>query len=342
MEEELRAYPLVMALMKRSRLRWRWIMVAVAALLLLLPVLLAYLDGVFTGLSHWNLWRSFLDGPVLIIYFLWVFPFLWRLWWRSVQALQSPLPEDEGNSNRLEVEILIPNRRREWASMIVGAVFWLSLWQPWGWGGRWEPGAIWLAAYDVVTQTILFSLVSFLVYSLFTATRHLNRLGSQYLNLDIFDTLTLAPIARSSLGFFFAIIGGISLSLVFQTQADLLMWNNITIWVIMICFAVLLFFMSMWSVHTAMDKAKNHELILIRQHLARASRELRERMSRSELNDVSQLSSTIAAWVSYERRIREAPSWPFSAGIIRRLAASVLVPGVVYLIKIMSGLGLRL
>lgn len=81
--------------------------------------------------------------------------------------------------------------------------------------------------------------------------------------------------------------------------------------------------------------------LLVRQYLATASRELRERMSQSELKDVSKLSSTIAALVSYERRIREAPSWPLNASIIRRLLASTVVPVVVYLIKIISGLGLR-
>ena len=90
-----------------------------------------------------------------------------------------------------------------------------------------------------------------------------------------------------------------------------------------------------------MAKAKRRELDLVQKHLKAASRELRERMSQSELKNVSELSSTIAAWVSYERRIREAPSWPFNAGIIRRLIVSTVVPAIVYLIKILAGLGLR-
>jgi len=56
---------------------------------------------------------------------------------------------------------------------------------------------------------------------------------------------------------------------------------------------------------------------------------------------MEELSSTINAWVNYERRIKETPEWPYNAGIIRRLLASTVVPAVVYLIKIISGLGLR-
>lgn len=64
MAEEPRALPLGHGADEAfSGLRWRWIMGVVAALLLLFLVLLAYLDSVFTDLSHWSLWRNFLDAP---------------------------------------------------------------------------------------------------------------------------------------------------------------------------------------------------------------------------------------------------------------------------------------
>jgi len=335
------SYPLLMELVKHSRLPWYWVPVVIAVVLLMVLVLVAFLDGAFTNLSEWSLWRDFLDAPVLIIYILVVYPFIWRLWWQSVQALQSLLPVDEGDLNRLEMEVPIPNRRREWVAILIGVVFWLSLWQPWGWDGRWESGAIWLSVYDAVTQPILFGLLSLLIYSSFTGSQYLSRISRQPLNLDIFDTGILTPIAHSSLGLSLAFIGGISLSLIFQTQEDLLSWNNLTVWIFLVCFTVLLFFLSMWSAHSTMVKAKRGELDLVQKHLKAASRELRVRMLQGELNNVSELSATIASWVSYERRIGEAPSWPFNASIIRRLLASTVVPAVVYLIKIISSLGLR-
>ena len=122
MTEEPRAYPLVMELMKRSRLGWRWVMVVVAAFLLLLLALVAYLDGVFTDLSHWEFWRNFLDGPTLILYVLVIYPPIWRLWWRAVRSLQALLPVDEGDLKQVAVEVPLPNRRREWLFVIIGAV----------------------------------------------------------------------------------------------------------------------------------------------------------------------------------------------------------------------------
>ncbi|HEY86968.1 MAG TPA: hypothetical protein G4O06_02910 [Dehalococcoidia bacterium] len=341
MAKEPGSYPLLMELVKYSRLPWYWVTVMIAVVMLLVLVLVAYLDGDFTKLSEWNLWRSFLDAPVLTIYILVVYPVFWRLWWQSVQSLRSLLPIDEGSSKRVAVEVPLPNRRWEWASMIIGAVFWLSLWQPWGWGRRWEPGAIWLSAYDVVTQMILFGLLSWLIYSSFTASRYLSRLSRQHLNLDIFDTGVLTPIARSSLGFSLAFIGGISLSLVFQTQEDLLMWNNITVWVILVCFTVLLFFLSMWGTHSTIAKAKRRELDLAQKHLKAASRELKERAADGSLKGMVELSSTINAWVTYEKRVKEASTWPFNAGIIRSLAMSVLVPAAIYLMKIVGSFWAR-
>jgi hypothetical protein len=170
---------------------------------------------------------------------------------------------------------------------------------------------------------------------------YLNRLSRQHLNLDIFDTGMLTPVARSSLGLSLAFIGGISLSLVFQIQEDLLMWNNITVWVVLVCFTVLLFFLSMWSTHSTMTKAKRRELDLVQKHLNMVSRELKKRAADDSLKGTVELSSTITAWVTYEKRVKETPSWPFNAGIIRSLAMSVLIPAVVYLLKIIGSFWAR-
>ena len=341
MVEDPSYYPLIMLPMRRSPLPWRWIVALVAVLLLLLLVLMAYLDGAFTGLSEWILWRHFLDGPTLVVYALVVYPPLWRLWLRAAQSLQALRFTGEGGSNGVAPEVPRPNRRCEWASLTIGAVFWVSLWQPWGWSGRWEPGAIWLSVYDVFTQTVLFGLLGWLLYSSFVGNRYLGQLSRQHLHLGVFDTGILMPVGRSSLGFSLAFIGGVSLSLVFQTQEDLLMWNNITVYVILVVFTVPLFLLSMWSAHSTMARVKRRELDLVQEHLRAASRGLREQTEDGGLKGTEELFLTTSALVNYERRIKETPEWPFDASIIRRLVASILVPGGVYLIKVLSALGVR-
>jgi hypothetical protein len=273
------------------------------------------------------------------MYILVVYPFIWRLWWQSVLSLQSLLPIDERDSKRAKVEVPVANRRWELLAILIGAAFWLSLWQPWS--ESWRASVMWISAYDVVTQTMLFGLLGWLIYSSFTGNQYIRRLSRQPINLDIFDPGVLTPIARSSLGFSVAFIGGISLSLVFQTPEDLLLWSNITVWAILICFTVLLFFLSMWGTHSAMAKAKTRHLNLARKHLAGFSHELEDRVAQGQLVGMSDLSSAISALVTYEKRVKETPTWPFGVDIVRRLAMSVMMPAAIYLIKIIGSFWAR-
>ena len=109
----------------------------------------------------------------------------------------------------------------------------------------------------------------------------------------------------------------------------------------LVCVTVLMFFLSMWSTHNAIANVKKRELALARKHLTAASRELKERAAEGQLTRAEGLSSTISLWTTYQRLVKETPTWPFNANIIRRLIASMVVPAFVYLIKILAGLGIR-
>jgi len=339
MAEEFRANNLINALMRGCRLPWFVTTAIFAVVLISLLVLAAYLDGILTVLSNWLFWRELLDSPVMTIYILVVYPFVRRLWERAIQAIQ-PLLSEDGEFERMLKQIIEPKRRWEWTALLAGAVFWLLVSQPWN--ANWVPGEFWLHVYEIITFPILFGLLGWLIYDSLKGARMLGRLSHQELNLDIFDGGVLSPIAYYSLSVSLAFIGGISLSLVFQTPKSLLMWNNITIYAVLVGATILIFFLSMWSAHNAMARVKRGELSMVRRQLAEASRELKELTAQGQLKGMEGLSSAIAGWVTYERRVQEAPSWPFNASIIRRLMASVLVPAIVYLIKILSGLGLRL
>ena len=337
MTEELRTYPLVMALMKRSRVPWYWATAALAVLLLLFLLLTAFLDRSFTDTRNWNFWREFLDSPVMITYILVVYPLMWRLSERAINALQTILPLEEGSTGR-QLVTPIPDRRREWIATFIGAIFWLALQQPWGWSWSEAP---WLHTYVFISFSLLFGLLGWLIYSSLTGARQFSRLTRQNLKLDIFNTRVLAPVAHSSLGVSLAFIGGISLSLVFQTQESLLVWYNILIYAVLILATIVIFFLSMWSTHNAMVDAKKQRLNLVQEYLVGASRKLEDQVVTGQSEGKEDLSVNITAWLNYERRIKEVPEWPFNASIIRRLLVSTLAPVAVFLIKVFSGLGFR-
>lgn len=332
-----RAENLLQSLMRLSRLPWYGTTAVVAAVLVLLFILVAYLDGDFGRLSEWGFWQGLLDSPVLIVYILVVYPFMWRLWKRAVRTFQPLMPDD---SKRLASGLPVPNRRREWLAFFIGAVFVLLLSQPWTWElGSSEP---WIPLYEIVTFSLMFGLLGWLVYSGLATTRYIARLSRQELELDIFETGVLAPIAHWSLSTSLAFIGGISLSLVFQTRESLMMWQSFVIYSVLLAATVLLFFMSMWSTHQAMARAKKRELALAQKHLTAAYRELKERVTQERMEGAEKLYATLTAWSTYERQSKETPTWPFNASIIRRLAVSGLLPGLVYLLRLLFGARLGL
>jgi hypothetical protein len=332
-------YPLIEALIKRSRLPWYWATAVVAAVLLLFLILATFLDGIIDDLATWRFWQNHLEELVVISYILVVHVFMWRLRERTIQTFRPLLPLDEDDFNRLAVEVATPKRRWEWTSVGIGVGLAVGLGQPWNL--PWGPGELWWSVYLVITGTLYNGLLAWLIYDTLAGAVRVNRLSRRDLKLDIFDTELMIPIARWSLGISLAFVGGISLSLVFGTREQLLRWQSITMYVILICVTVLIFFISMWSAHNAMAGAKKRELDLAREHLAAASRELKNQTVRGQVGGMERLSSTITSWATYQRLVKEAPAWPFNAGIMRRLLASIIVPAVVYLIKILAGLGLR-
>ncbi|MFC2062977.1 hypothetical protein ACFLS8_03445 [Chloroflexota bacterium] len=339
MTEEVHKYNLLQMLMKKSRLPWLWATAMVAVVILLLGILAVFLDGEPTKLLNWGFWQSNVVGLVLIIYMLVIPIFMWRLRERAIQAFRLLLPLDDDTFNQLATEITTPKRRWEWTSVLVGIGVAFVLGQPWNLG--WGHGELWLSVHMVITNVVSNGLLAWLIYDTLTGAVRINRLSRRDLKLGIFDIELLTPIALWSLGISLFFIGGISLSLVFGTWEELLRWQSITTYAILICVTILIFFLSMWSAHNAMVEAKKHKLALARKHLMAITQEMEDQTVQVQTNEMQSLSSTVTSWATYHRLVQESPTWPFNAGIIRRLLASTIVPAVIYLIKILSGLGLR-
>jgi hypothetical protein len=323
---------LLQMVVKRSRMSWYWFTAALTMALLVLFILAAVLDGATGRFSQWEFWREFMAGPVIIVYIFLIFPYMRRLGEKATEAFRQLLFHEEDIHDS---EKSIPDRRWEWATFSAGAIFWILIVRPWDW--EWGTDGPWLYLYILISASLLFGLLGWLIYYAIVESRYLNRLSRQELKLDIFETSALIPVARASLGTTFAFIGGISLSLIFQTVDSLLSWQNITIYAVLVLATLLIFFFSIWNTHRTMTMTKHNELILVQTRLEEAIRRLRESTVYETADDISGLHAAVAAWGTYENRVREAREWPFNALILRRLAASVLVPGIVYLIKVLVG-----
>jgi uncharacterized membrane protein len=335
MTTEAQSQPLLVALMQRLNISWRWATVVIAGILFLLLVLAGYADGAFGQQFEGEFWRV-VQSPVIIIYILAIYPFMLRLWKPAVEAFRPLVSMGENQFNRLSAEITALNRRREWIALFIGFLFLLVLARPWVGIERWTD------AYHLATLMIMFGLLSWIIYTSIKGSRSIARLGKQNLKIDIFNTKLLAPVARMSLVNSLAFVGGISISLIFQTQESLREWTSVVIYSVLVIATIIIFYISMWSLHKIMARAKRNELEVAQKYMTDMSRKLKERITKGQIEDMEELSSAVAGGAAYERRVKEAQEWPFNAGIIRRLFASILAPVSVYVIKIFSTLGIQI
>jgi len=332
-------YPLVEAAIQRSPLPRLWTVTIVAGVLLLLLILMAYFDGILSKLFDWSELRYVLFFIFFITYVLAVYPFMMRSREQAVLAFGPLLSLKDDASNKIVADVTKPNRPREWIIFIVTiAVFIGGFIQPWTLD--WTSGYFWLTVYFVITVTIVYGLLGWLIYDTLLGIVRISRLSRQDLKLDILDTEMLVPVARWSLGISLVFVGLITLSTIAMWEI-MLDWRTITGFVITICITLVIFFLSMWGAHRAMSEVKKNKLATIKRHMSAISSEVDERMALDNFSGTQELSSNMAVLVNYQRLVQEAPTWPFNAGIVRRLLVSVLTPGLVYLLKILSQAGIQ-
>lgn len=332
MSEYTDNYPLLESFTKSRKIPRYAIIAGITFILVLFLVVVSFLEGSFSSGINWNFWRLGLQ-PAIIVYILVVYSFIQKLWIRVLGSLDALLPQTE--KSEILNNIARYNRHWEWCSLLLGVVFFLSLGQPWNWDMNW------FDVYSLVTNVIMFALLGLLIYSGISSTARLAKINHTYLEVDIFETRSLVPVAQWSLSVSLAFIGGISLSVAFQPFENLRQMQNIIIYSILICVTILLFFTSMWSTHSVMASAKRRELTMVRENLDLHRKQLKQQPSVNINDKREKLYSAIVVWNNYEKQVREAPTWPFNAGILGRLLVSSLVPAVIYCIKIVLGLGVR-
>lgn len=335
-----RKYPLIEAAIRRSPLSRSWTIAAVAGVLILLLLLMASLDGALSTLFDWSELRYIPFFIVMIAYFLVVYPYMMRSREKAVLAFKPLLSLEDTAFNEVAANIAKPNRRREWIAIFLGVAFFLgALVQPWNMD--WESGFLWLTVYFIFTVTIVYGLMSWFIYDTLTGIVRVSRLSRKDLKLDILDAETLVPVARWSLVMSLVFVGLFLMGVIGMWEI-ILEWQTITGFVITIGITLLIFFLSMWTAHGAMNEAKNRKLAEIHRHIKRLSGEVDERMVGNQFSTTEKLSSTMSILVNYQKIVKDAPSWPFNAGVIRRLFASILAPVAVLLVKILSQVGIQL
>jgi len=185
----------------------------------------------------------------------------------------------------------------------------------------------------------MFALLGATIYGSVMRSRQLAAFLRSGLELKVFDGHLLAPFAQWGQGLSLVFVGGISLSLLFQSYQSLRSIESVIIYVCLIGVAMTLFFMSMWTVHVALASAQSKELAKVRSELAVAREALVRERDREAATAVQNAYLPVVILGLYERQVLNASTWPFNLAIVGRVFASVGAPLAVYLLKLALGVG---
>ena len=299
----------------------------VGLLLVLLLVLAAYAQGGLAVGGRLGLWQLGL-APAIVVYVLGVYPLLQERWVPAIDALR-PLAARPEFIDRAH-----PVRQRgEWAALLLGAAFavWVS-------SASWSTEGRWLAGYVLVSNIVMFGLMALAIYGGLLRSRQLTRIVGAGLQLDLFDRQLLTPLARWGQSVSLAFVGGICLSLLFQSYEILTTLRGVVIYSIMVIVSLTLFFTSMWSIHGALVAAQERELAVVRKHWNQARLEARHGLAQASAGEAARLYEPVVVLGAYESQLLAASTWPFNPKIVKEVVASLIAPVLIYGLKVALGL----
>ena len=302
-----------------------FIVVLALALVLLLAAAVYAHGGIGERVGS-GLWMLGLD-PVMIVYILSVHPFMHRRWERAMHSLESLMPH-AGARRPMPASL-----RGEWAAMLPGTLVGLAI-------ARRLPGAEgWLWLYSEASSALLFALLAAAIYGSLVRSRQLAAHSRAGLELNVFDGHLLTPFAKWGQSLSLVFVGGISLSLLFQSSASLRSIEGVIVYGSLVVVALTLFFMSMWSIHVALARAQDKELARVRSDLAAAREALLRHRSADAAGTVEDAYFPVVVLGVYEQQVLQASTWPFNPAIVGRVFASVGAPLGVYVLKLVFGVG---
>lgn len=301
---------------------------ALVAGVLALPLLVAWrTPGLWADVPKQGLWPLAM-APAMTAFILAAHPWLQRRWQVAIDALR-PLSRQPEIVDHAFMGFDVG----AWIALLLGAALavWISL------SIR---IAGWLFVHVLVSHVVMFGLIAISIYDGLRRVRHVKRVVAAGLALDLFDRQSLTPLARYGQSASLTFIGGISLSLIFQSAVTLFSVVSLVTYAILVTAALTLFFTSVWSIHSALVAAQERELVALRQHWRRARADLQRQLDGSVggAEDAARLYGPAVVFGTYERLVLDASTWPFDPRIVKQVAASLAAPVLIYGIKLAAGL----
>jgi hypothetical protein len=299
----------------------KWFYLAVGLLLFLLPVGIAYLEGIVDLIFVSGIWRNLFIQPVLIPYVLILSQPLQHTREGVAQALRPIVQIDDQGFRNLVKRSCGVNVIGELVGFVMGASFILLINR----GFEVHQDAYWSSLYSYLTGVLMWGMIGWITYGAFSLSRLNRELLRQPLEFDLFDPKPFEPIGRQSLTLSMVYIGGITLSLFFTIDPNSSF--QISTWVIygsLLLVTVLVFFLNMLHTNRVLTGAKKQMLEGVERGMAKALYRFQELPSGGEGTHL--IAAEINAWAIFKKEVKETRVWPFNTEILHSLLVSILTP----------------
>mgnify|MGYP001820897375 CR=1 FL=1 len=306
-----------------------WPQIALAAAILALLALAAIsLDQLWPAVWQDGYWSIILTAPTVIIYILIVSHVMVPFQANAVNSLRRISSLEDAAVDQLIQQTEAHERKWAVPALALGFAFGFIATSPWSNGDRFS----WLMWYLALVNGLMFALIALVIQTSLASSRLTSHLQQQPLDFDIFYTAPFLPIGLHSLISALAFIGGSTIVIFFSAIGRQgLILVDLILHGILILITLLIFFLPMRQTHRVLRDAKLEEQRKLRRQLAAAYRRLEQMTLEEKQEDILNFATEVNLWQGYEERLKSVPTWPFNAGILRTLFASILLPILVTL-----------
>ncbi len=306
---------------------WRQIAVA-AAILALFALAAISLDQLWPDVWHDGYWSIILTAPTVIIYILIISHVMVPFQANAIHSLRRISSLDGAAVDQLIQQTEAQEHKWAVPAFALGFAFGFLATSPWSNAD----GFSWLMWYLALVNGLMFGLIAFVIQTSIASGRLTSQLQQGPLQFDIFDTAPFLPIGFHSLISALAFVGGSTIVIFFSAVGRQgLILVDLVLHGILIVITLLIFFLPMRQTHCVLRDAKAEEQAKLRRHLAAAYRRLERMTLEEKKEDILNFATEVDLWKGYEERLKSVPTWPFNAGILSTLFASILIPILVTL-----------
>lgn len=180
----------------------------------------------------------------------------------------------------------------------------------------------------VLSQLIENSILGWIVFGLLASANQITHFIAQVTTNNVFDASPYRPVAHWCLTVAVAIMGAITIAILFLKE-DMLSNVNLITYIIAGVLGIFVFFAGMWSTHQHMLKIKEVEINRLNLELLSMHREIVTKLNNRELETARVLMDASSGLVAHKHLLEKAEEWPYTLGSLGGLATTVAVPVVI-------------